>query len=466
MIKKLRPVIILLSIAVVLVVAFFLLRDVFKILPSAEPGDDGEAITIYDFVGSTADSFSLTNSYGSYKLIKKVEKTFVIEGKEDLPISFDTVSTMLNAFGELSATKIVQEGVTDFSQYGFDEPLITAIMEKDGKTFKMEIGNMSSTESSYYMRVDDSDVLYLASSSTVNSFASSRYGFYSTVVCEFNSQTDSTNVTGFSLAGTAHPRTIVAQTNNLDEEEIGSAYQMIEPINHPFSTEMSNAIFDLINELNNVQVVSDDVSDESLESMGLLDPVNIFTYTVSDVDRVIYFGNKTEDGTSTYVMMKDGSLVHAISSEYTEVLEKDDAKYCEGSAYSRSYDTIDSMVISGMGKRYAIRITGTSEDNDLMAYINNKAVDYQNFADLFAHIITIDIKETGNMTDDAELLVEITVNLKEGGQEILQFYKINDLRCFYQLNGEGVFYVATSAVEQIIENAQKLYDGEEIVLEW
>ena len=135
-------------------------------------------------------------------------------------------------------------------------------------------------------------------------------------------------------------------------------------------------------------------------------------------------------------------------------------------AYSRSYDTIDSIVITGFNKRYEIDITGTSETEDLRAYINDKAVEFENYAELYSHIIGIEAKELTDNPSKSNLLVTITVNCKDGSVDTLKYYKQSDVESFFELNGEGRLLVSTSKVEQIIEFAQKLYDGEEIVTEW
>ena len=109
---------------------------------------------------------------------------------------------------------------------------------------------------------------------------------------------------------------------------------------------------------------------------------------------------------------------------------------------------------------------GTSEESNLQAYINNKFVEYENFGSLYAHIISIDVSEVGTKPEGATPLVTIEVNCLDGTKDILKYYKISELKSFFELNGEGRLIVPTSKVEQILTFSQQLYDGQEIVLDW
>ena len=217
--------------------------------------------------------------------------------------------------------------------------------------------------------------------------------------------------------------------------------------------------------LTSCTVYDDDISPENLKKYGLDDPQYTFSFTNVQVVNTAYFGNLSDEG--YYYMYADGhDFIYIVDADTINVITHDVAYYCEGMSYVRSYDTIDNLTISGGGKTYFIDITGTADTNDLKAYINNKYVEYDRFADLYGHIISIEIKDTGEKHPDDELLVTITVNCIDGTTDVLKYYKQSDLDSFFDLNGKGIFIVPTSKVEQILEFAQKLYDGEEILVDW
>ena len=63
-------------------------------------------------------------------------------------------------------------------------------------------------------------------------------------------------------------------------------------------------------------------------------------------------------------------------------------------------------------------------------------------------------------------LVTITVNCLDGTTDVLKYYKVDEMKSFYELNGSGRLMVPTAKIEQILTFSQNLYDGKEIVIEW
>ena len=221
----------------------------------------------------------------------------------------------------------------------------------------------------------------------------------------------------------------------------------------------------LMTNLTSLTVFSDDISEENLEKYGLLDPEYTFSFTNVAVKNVAHFGYTSDEG-YLYLYAEGKPFIYIIDKDNINVLTYDIAGYCDNMSYSRSYDTIDTLTIKGGGKTYNIDIVGTAEDNNLQAYINHKYVEYENFGTLYAHIISIEVKEIGSKPAGAQPIVTIDVNCLDGTKDVLKYYKIDELTSFFELNGSGRLVVPTSKVEDILKFSQNLYDGQEIVLDW
>ena len=180
---------------------------------------------------------------------------------------------------------------------------------------------------------------------------------------------------------------------------------------------------------------------------------------------VLRFGTVADEG-YIYVYKEGNPFIYIVDASTINVLTYELTDYCEKMSYLRSYDKINGLTITGGGKTYDIDITGDAEKENLKAYINNKYVQYENFAELYAHIISIEFTDTGSKKADDELLVTITVDLKDGKKDVLKYYKQSDLNCFYEVNGAGRLVVSTKKVEEILEFAQNLYDGKTFTPEW
>lgn len=462
--KRLKPIIVLCAVAVILVGSVFALKFVFP--QEEEPSDIDEnstGIQIFDFIGSSADRMEIKNTNDSYAFVKKVEKTFVIEGKEDLPVINSSIIAAMSTFGSLTADSEVATGVTDFEQYGLNDPVSTVTWKKDDQTHYIELGTLASS-GGYYMRVDGGDTVYTYDSINAKYYLSPRMDYYSTAVFDFNEEQDASYINHF-LIKQRDSDPIEIQLQDLTDESLDSAYLIVKPVTHNFSVEKSYQLTQLMKNLTSCTVYDDDISPENLKKYGLDDPQYTFSFTNVQVVNTAYFGDLSDEG-YYYMYADDHDFIYIVDADTINVITHDVAYYCEGMSYIRSYDTIDNLTINGAGKTYFIDITGTADTNDLKAYINNKYVEYDSFADLYGHLISIEIKDTGEKRPDDELLVTITVNCIDGTTDVLKYYKQSDVDSFFELNGEGIFIVSTSKVEQILEFAQKLYDGEEIPVDW
>ncbi len=462
--KKLRPVIILCAVALVLFASVFVLKEV---VPSGDSGiteikKDEDEIVLVDITGTTAKTLTVKTPNDEYTFVRRLEKTYYIDGKRDLPLNMSKVLSALTYAGSISAETEVAKKVTDWQEYGLKTPAATVTWTKDDATHYFELGDIAPS-GNYYMRFNGGDTVYTYDATAAEIFTSSHIEFYDTTLFSYNSQTDAPYITEFSIYQKDGEEIIAQLVDLSNEEDINdTAYVLKSPIQHNFSVEKFNLVNELMENLTTLTVFSDDISRENLEKYGLNDPQYTFTFTNVAVKNVIHFGNTSDKG-YVYAYAEGKDFIYIIDKNYINALTFDIAAYCDSMSYTRSYDTIDTITITGGGKTYNIDITGTSDDGDLKAYINNKYVEYENFASLYAHIIGIDITDVAAKPEGASPFVTITVDCLDGTTDILKYYKISDLKSFYELNGSGRLVVSTSNVEKILEFAQMLYDGKEII---
>lgn len=461
--RRLRPLLILFGVAVVLTASVFVLRYVLPKDAAKDPDDKKDSIQLLDLVGSSADRMEIKNDNDQYAFVKKVEKTFLIEGKEDCPVSNSTILAALTTFGTLTAKTEVEGGIEHLEEYGLNDPIATVTWQKGAESHRMELGTASPT-GGYYMRLDGGDTVYTYAAENANYFLSKRMDYYDTSVYDFDQNQDAEYINRFAIRQ-KDGESIEVLLQDLSEDSLDSAYLMVEPIRHNFSLEKSDAIVNLIGNLTVCTVYDDSLAPETLSKYGLDDPDYTFEFVNVQEEHILKFGKLSDEG-YRYMCTNGSPFVYIVDDDTINLLMHDVAYYCEKISYTRSYDTIDKLVISGGGKRYEIDITGTAADDDLKAYINNKYVDYDRFADLYAHIISIEIKEVGQKAPEDSLAVTVEIDCLDGSKDVLRYYRKNDIDSFFELNGEGRLIVATSKVEQILQFAQQLYDGKEIILDW
>lgn len=139
---------------------------------SDTPSSDVSSYTVYDKAPKKDDTdvvqkIEVKNTHGTYTLIRK-DKALVLDGYTDLTLNDTAVSGVADAATKLKATDSLGKA-TDFAQFGLSTPVATmTVTYTDGSTLTLYLGNATPSESGYYVRLSDSDEVFICSSSTVS----------------------------------------------------------------------------------------------------------------------------------------------------------------------------------------------------------------------------------------------------------------------------------------------------------
>ena len=111
----------------------------------------------------------VTGSETSYNL-KKEDDTWKFADNADAKVKESNVSTMTSDLAEITGDNEIAD-VTDFAQYGLDDPQLTIHFAlSDGTSHTIKIGDKNSTISRYYLQVDDSTTIYTVTSTLYTAF--------------------------------------------------------------------------------------------------------------------------------------------------------------------------------------------------------------------------------------------------------------------------------------------------------
>ena len=141
-----------------------------KISSNAEEAENAETIS---FVSMSSDEVSkLTWSYGDkeYTLEKGEDGSWVWTDDKDFALEQDTVNEMAYAISNIAASRELT-GVTDYSQYGLDEPDSKISFETaDGETVEILTGDLNEVSGEYYARRSDDYSVYLVTGEYLDYF--------------------------------------------------------------------------------------------------------------------------------------------------------------------------------------------------------------------------------------------------------------------------------------------------------
>ncbi len=467
MMKRLRPLLILAGSAVVLGIILWVL--VAFVLPKEEAGEEkGNAVVLMEADLTDAKSVEIKNTFDTYTLTREAIGTYYMEGKKGYAVRSDSVLSLLKNIGSLTATKKVIDSPSEeqLKSYGLKTPYGTTKVVDGTKEYVFKFGTTSSS-GNYYLQMEGDPAVYLVDGTVPDVVLLSRYQFYSNALIDYTGATEEVeNLTDFTIGGSKREQEIVVELNKLREDEVGTSYVMTAPFYQSFSGTIQTSVNDLMIALSSCAVVGDETDAKALEKYGLDKPQYTLSYVIAGEKVTVHFGRTNESG-YRYCYVPGGKFIHYIAETYTECLGEPLKAYCEDMIYTRAADALSHITISGSGKNYDIAIGDeVDEMGNFFVTINNKQVDSELFSDFYSHILTIGITDLGQKGADKTPYLSITFTLKNGTKEAMKFYSVSELKCFVEINGTGHFWVSTLNVDKILSNAQKLYDGDVISLEW
>lgn len=466
MMKRLRPLLILAGSAVLLGVLLWVL--VAFVLPKDESGEEkGNSVVLIEDDLAEADSVEIKNTFDSYTLVKKAIGTYYIKGKDGYAIDSSAVVSMLKDIGSLTATRKLIDAPSkeQLESYGLSTPYGTVKVTDDEKSYEFHLGTTSAS-GNYYLQMEGDPAVYLVDSTVPDTVLLARYQFYTNALTTYTGEAaELEKLTEFTIGGAEREQEITAIVNELAEDEVGASFMMTAPLHQSFSATAQTNINNLMINLSTCTVVGDDTGAASLKKYGLDKPAYTLSYVLDGKTVTVHFG-KVNDSDYRYCYVPGGKFIHYIANADTECLGLPLKSYCEDMIYTRAADMQSHITISGSGKTFEIAVGDKDEEGNFFVTINNKQVDSELFSDFYAHILTIGITDLGQKGEAKEPYLSIEFTLTDGTKESIKFYSVTELKCFVEVNGKGNFWVSTLNVDKILSNAQKLYDGDVISLEW
>lgn len=152
-----------------------------KLSAAAEAEDAADEITFISASTENIAELSWTYDGEVYSLVRNDDGTWVRPDDEDFAVEQDTADSMLDAAANIGASRKITD-VTDYSQYGLDEPQSRIILEyaasddsdaaddtegeaqtSEPRTIEILTGDYSDVSGEYYARLAGDDSVYLVS---------------------------------------------------------------------------------------------------------------------------------------------------------------------------------------------------------------------------------------------------------------------------------------------------------------
>lgn len=428
--KRVRT-IILACVAVVVLVAILLAITLLPMAQggsstSSEPSDAVSTPTFTVLDKSVKDAkdkvlvkeIHIKNAVGDYTIFyNEKEKVYLLKGYEDMQLNEFDVSMLTDTLTKLTATEKMSN--TDkLAAYGLDKPTSTVeTTYHDNSKSVILVGNKAPSGNGYYIKLKDSNEVYIAQNETVSSFLYKETGYVDkTMIATPEVKEDDKDgkplLKEFRVSGRSHPQPLaVRRTVPADGKDMSFfSYLITEPYLRGTDENVSNQLISFTNlSASDVLVLHPTAKDK--EKYGFHNPLSHIELTLSvestkstgkkdesgkDVMEVSYYNSvtakltiaaKDEDG--NYIVMMDGlDAIYTVSSSTLSCLaDKQYADYVTKMLFLKDITQVGKIRVVANGKTSDFVLKHVTpkndDDEDLIVTCNGKTLSTSNFRGLY-----------------------------------------------------------------------------------
>ena len=153
---------------VVLAAAFLGIRQYNKNASSAASTTEGTQETVLDVNSDDITSFRYVYEGETYAFEKK-DETWYYTDDHSLNLNQERIKAMILKVAPLKADQVI-ENVTDMSQYGLADPERTIQYETADRSVIINVGNLNSMTSQYYIAFPSEMKVYVVATNVVTGF--------------------------------------------------------------------------------------------------------------------------------------------------------------------------------------------------------------------------------------------------------------------------------------------------------
>lgn len=452
--------------AVVCIVTVFVVKHEEK---QENIRNSGEVVLEVD--ADSVQSISWENESDSLSFHK--EDSWLYDDDTAFPVNEEKINELIGQFEAFTAAFIIED-VSDYSQYGLDNPICTIELATEETTYEITLGDYSAMDSQRYVSIGDGNV-YLATNDPLDYFDATLSDM---ILNDETPSFDHVESIDFKGSDSYH---VVYQEYTEDspytycEDDVYFKENGEELL--PLDTSLVNSYLSSITYLDLSDYMTYNAGEEDLATYGLDDPEltvtvqytpdeedgseatsQTFTITISrDPEERQRAESTTDDSDSeedeeevtAYARIGDSKIIYKISSSSYESLmaaSYNDLRHSE--VLTASFDDITSMDISLDGTVYTITTDGKGDNKTF--YYGEEEISIDDLQS------ALEDMTASSFTDESpsqkeEIALTIYLDNEVHPQVEIQLYRYDGENCLALIDGEPVSLVPRSDVVDLIE---------------
>ncbi len=408
---------------------------------------------------------TLSWEYNGETLAFHRDESWLYDEDENFPVSEEKINGLLEQFQSFGAAFIIED-VEDFGQYGLDDPICTISLSTANRTYQVKLGDYSKMDSQRYVSIGDGNV-YLVKHDPLD-----EYDAILSDMIDHDEIPSFDHVTQIQFAST-EAYSITCQENSADSYNADDVYfTRRSGENLPLDTSKVDSYLRSITNLNPVNYVSYNVTDDELQTYGLDSPELTITvdYTTEAEDGeeiadtfVLYVSPDPEDvkaaekaededqkaEISAYIRIGESQIVYKISSSSYKTLSAasyNDLRHPE--VIWADFSDVQQIDISLEGASYTLT---SEQDGDERTWAYQK--EELEISGLQSALEALSAEKFTEERPTQKEEIGLTVHLDHENfhQVEIKLYRYDGNRCLAVVNGESVSLVKRTAVVDLIE---------------
>ncbi len=443
--------------------------------------DAAEMISLNESLAENLTKIEITST-DTFTVYRRTEATdseaavYAIKGMEDIPMSTNLLSTLVNNASSLSANQLVEENAADLSKYGLADPSAEVTMHyADGAQFTIEVGAESPMDSTMMYCAVDGDV-YLVKSSLMSNYTMDPLFFVSTTVLEEPAEEDYPIVESVRIQREDWDYDIYlehAYDEETDDATGGTAasHVMLEPVfsylNLQHSVDVTNGMFGL----SAIEVAAVHPTDSELKEAGIMVPFCTVTMKCDDGNTYcLNFGTTytSESGTECYYAYLDGvDVLYGISKTGAVWATMEPGDITSANIFGTMVWDIALLDVKAGDK--TLKFEGEGDKDTYTVTKNAEPCDTERFRLFYRFLLSIYGEELclGEELPSREPDVSIHVQTQDGSEDYtVSCYKLDNLNMIVAVNDVPTYKIRSSCLDTIVHNIDIFDTEEEFITTW
>ncbi len=389
------------------------------------------------------------------------KNTWLYDEDADFPVNQEGISTLLAEFQELTANFVIDD-VTDYSQYGLEEPLCTVLLSTDTQNYIVKLGAYSEIDSLRYVSLEDGKV-YLISTDPLTAFETTLDDLFL-----HDSLPTFETVSKISFAG-------LGLSDITYTEEGGASYSpddvwFMDGL--PLDTALVESYISTVSDISLADCVSYNASDETLSDWGLDIPNLSITVhyateesdgsTVHRIAQVhlgvvtlpLLIGDDTEN-THYYLRLDDSRLIYQITeTQYNRLCAVSYNDLRHTAVLTADFSTATALDITLAENTYTfsstLEVDEETETETIVWSYGDTKISISSVKSALTALTASDFTtEVPTGQEEIRIVLHLTNDYADTME--IALFRVDGSTCLCQVNGEAVCYISRNSAVNLIE---------------